>query len=166
LDEASLAFRLESEGVVTECEITTLEVSRATDFTFRAFKLIGRAVLKSQYLRDCFAELEAPGATEFSIHMLPRAPFLSIQLQGDSTSCKVDFPTEMSVDVFSEFECTQEARFSYPISHLTLSQKALDKAQQTALRLNEEGMLSMQHVIPAGEEGVSNWVEFLFLPKA
>ena len=55
---------------------------------------------------------------------------------------------------------------SYPISHLTLSQKALDKAQQTALRLNEEGMLSMQHVIPAGEEGVSNWVEFLFLPKA
>jgi hypothetical protein len=38
--------------------------------------------------------------------------------------------------------------------------KALQKADVTNIRVNSEGMLSMQHVIPSGTEGLTNWVEF------
>ena len=38
--------------------------------------------------------------------------------------------------------------------------KALVKADVTNIRVNNEGMLSLQHVIPTGTEGLTNWVEF------
>lgn len=43
--------------------------------------------------------------------------------------------------------------------------KALSKAENSNLRMNEDGMLSMQHVIPTADGAHTSWVEFLICAK-
>ena len=73
--------------------------------------------LQSVFLRDCFAELDVPGAELVTIHMMPASPFLRMSSKGDSTSCRVDFPTkiEASNEMFQEFECSRESKHTYPL---------------------------------------------------
>jgi len=63
----------------------------------------------------------------------------------------------------TEFECKEAITTIYPLSAIRLCIKALGKAEHTRLRINQEGMLSLQHVIQMGE--TSNWVEFFILSK-
>jgi cell cycle checkpoint protein len=159
-----LALILEEDGVITQCEIKTLEAEAPIDFNFRSSAIISRAVVKSQFLRDCFAELDVPGASKVTVHMSPEAPFLSMSVEGDSSSCKVDFPSDKEAEVFTEFEAKSATSNTYPLSLIRPCAKALAKSDHTNLRINEGGMWSMQHVIPANDGTLTNWVEFLICP--
>ncbi len=152
--------RLEDQGIITQCEIRTLETNGPIDFNFRSSPIVNRAIIKSQFLKDAFAELDAPGAGVVRIRMSPEAPFLSMSVRGDSSSYQVDFPLDKDQDVFTAFECKEAVTHSYKLSLIHPCVRVLAKAEQTNMRINEDGMLSMQHVIP-NETGNSNWVEFL-----
>jgi len=157
---APVSLLLEEGGVITQCEVHTLENTNPIDFDFRAAPITSRAVIKSQFLKNSFAELDVPGATEVLVGMYPRAPFLQMSTKGNSSSCQIDFPMEKDADVFTEFDCKEESVHRYPLSLIRPCVKALAKSDHTNLRMNQEGMLSMQHVIPASD-GHTNWVEFL-----
>lgn len=121
---------------------------------------------QSQFLKDCFAELDVPGASRITIHMTPGPPYLSMDARGDSSSCCVDFPVDepgsAGTDVFTEFESKGRSSNSYSLNLIRPCAKALAKADHTNVRVNKQGMLSMQHVIPSGDSADSNnWVEFL-----
>jgi hypothetical protein len=100
------ARRLEEGGVITQCEIQTLEGSGPVDFNFRQHTVKSRSIIKvrgpsmvvvarvnglvqSQFLRDAFAELSAPGAKFVTIRWFTQAPYLSFSVVGDSSSCQV-----------------------------------------------------------------------------
>lgn len=158
---SAVSLILEDDGVITECEIRTLEDVDSADFNFRGSPIAARTVIKSTFLKECFSELDVPGADGISIHMMPRAPFLSMSVKGDNTSVEVDFPSDQSSEVFTEFECRTLASNTYSLSMIRPCIKALAKAENTNLRMNEDGMLSMQHVIPTRDGIFTNWVEFL-----
>lgn len=151
---------LEEVGTITTVEIKTLEIARPLDLTFSSSQIIARAVIKSSFLRDCFTELEVPGGIKMSITMTDKAPYLSMSVIGDCSSVQIDFPSdENASDVFTEFECKFPITMTYPLNLTRPCTKALARADHTNLRINQSGMLSMQHVIAAGN--TTNWVEFL-----
>lgn len=140
----------------------TLEDVTAAEFDFRRSVITARTVIKSGFLKECFAELDIPGATTVTIAMGPSSPFLSLSVRGDSNTVVIDFPTDRAVsDVFTEFECQEPVKNSYSLALIRPCIKALAKAENTNLRMNEDGMLSMQHVIPTKDNLFTNWVEFL-----
>jgi len=157
---SALSLLLEEDGVVTQFEISTLEKTSEIDFDFRAAPVSSRMAIKSQFLKNSFAELDVPGASEVTVTMSSRAPFLQMSTKGSSSSCQVDFPMDKDADVFSEFECKEECVQRYALSLIRPCMKALMKSSATNLKMNREGMLSMQHMIPV-DDGQSNWVEFL-----
>ena len=52
-----LSLFLEEDGIVTQCEIATIEEEEEVDFNFRSSAVVSRAVVKSQYLKQVFAGL-------------------------------------------------------------------------------------------------------------
>lgn len=155
-----LVLVLERDGVVTRCELRTSVPSEVPDINFRGSELTARLVMASSYLRDAFAELDTSDARTVQIGMSPAAPFLTMQAVGDSGSCRVEF-TEDKSDVFSEIGVEHGAvQHSYNLDVVRPCLKVLGKAQQTNVRTNARGVLSMQHVIPTNES-TSQWIEFL-----
>jgi len=84
-----------------------------------------------------------------------------MSVKGDSSSVEIDFPMDETTEVFTEFECVQPASNRYSLSLIRPCMKALARADHTNMRINDDGMLSMQHVIPTRDGQFSNWVEFL-----
>lgn len=144
----ALCLMLEDAGVITQCEVSTLAVPPPVDFEFRTCPIVARAVVKSSFLRDCMAELDVAGGEQIAIHFTQKAPFLSMQAKGAGSSVQIDFPSDNSTDVFTEFQCKHNSLRSYSLSLIRPCIKALAKADHTNLRINQQGMLSMQHVIP------------------
>jgi len=152
---------LEDQGVITQCQIRTLDAMGPIDFNFRSSPIVSRAIVKSELLKEALAELEPPGGSIVQIRMSPEASFLSMAVNGDSCSAQVDFPSDgQSNDVFTAFECKEAVTNSYKLNLIRPCVKVLAKSEQTNIRMNSVGMLSMQHVIPA-EDGNTNWIEFL-----
>jgi len=153
---------LEDDGVITQCELRTLDEVTPAEFSFRSSNVTARTVIKSGFLKECFAELDIPGATTVSLFMSPQAPYLSMSVKGDTNTVEIDFPSDRShSEVFTEFDCKEKITNTYSLSLIRPCVKALAKAEHTNLRMNEEGMLSMQHVIPTKDGALTNWVEFL-----
>lgn len=54
-------------------------------------------ISQSKYLKECFSELDIPGASTVDIVMAPVAPFLSLTAEGDSVTCKVQKSLQLSL---------------------------------------------------------------------
>lgn len=149
---------LTEDSVVTTCDIATLEADEPIDLTFRSQFLVARATIKSEFLKESFTELDIAGASSVLIHMSPRAPFLFMSVKGDSSSVKVDFPNDSADPVFYEFECSEDIECSYPLACIRSCMKVA-RAERTNLRMNTEGMLSVQHAFVINN--ISCWVEYI-----
>jgi hypothetical protein len=86
---------------------------------------------------------------------------------GDSSKAEVDFPSNKgNTEIFTEFECKEPVTGTYSLAILRPCVKALGKSSQTNIRVNEMGMLSMQHVIPSvSVDDVVNWVEYIVVAQ-
>eukprot|EP00457_Paulinella_chromatophora_P009965 gb/GEZN01010049.1/.p1 GENE.gb/GEZN01010049.1/~~gb/GEZN01010049.1/.p1 ORF type:complete len:329 (-),score=48.03 gb/GEZN01010049.1/:217-1203(-) len=160
---APVCLTLEDSGVITQCEIVTLEPPSNPDFHFRSVGIVNRLAIKSRILKDAFSELDVPGATFINIRVSPREPNFTMSVEGDSSNCKVDFPNEEQL--FTQFEAKEETVTKYGLPIIRPCIRALAKAEHTSLKWNANGMLSMQHSIPTANAGGSSWVEFLLLAQ-
>ena len=77
---------------------------------------------------------------------------------GEAAKCEIEFAASSSALV--EFGCEQEAQISYHLAVLELALKAVHVASETFLRINADGMLSVQHMID-GNHGVKGFVDAL-----
>jgi hypothetical protein len=65
------------------------------------------------------------------------------------------------------FECKEETTFTYNLNLFKSCQKAVNRADQVNIRMNEIGMLSMQCVIrPPNNPSTQNWIDFLLYPES
>lgn len=174
---------LEGE-VITECKIRTIidedgslhayaqngegnnvsSISNTPDF-IAAFKLVpgqlNKAILSSEHLREALAEIsEFPGAATVRMLMSPSAPYFRLSTHGQSGSCEIDFP--QGDESFVQFICHERYEFDYRLSLLKQAGKVLHHAKKTYLRMNAEGMLSIQHMIehPSGKK---SYVDYFVL---
>ena len=114
------------------------------DAEFDEGQVVNSLIVASELLRDGFVELfELPGVSTVSISISNTAPFFQLRSQGDSGSCEVNFPS--GEEYFGEFKCTQDMCFHFKLGLLRAAQQALSHSEKTFLRLNNKGMLSLQH---------------------
>jgi len=135
-----------------------------------------KSILKSSWLRDALSELDPScekltfiGNPPTQTANGPRAssrPLLRIQAGGTFGSAEMDYPNDR--EVLETFECESTVSFSYRFAHISRTLKALQASAKTSLRIDEEGLLSLQFLTPShsprGGGIVNSIVEFKCLP--
>lgn len=53
----------------------------------------------------------------------------------------------ISTQAFVHFECAEEHEFSYQLAALNQGMRALSVAKETFVRINEEGIMCVQHQV-------------------
>lgn len=77
-------------------------------------------------------------------------------------TCEVEFPKGSESFLSFESEATQEFHYHLPL--LQAAARVLPHAATTYLRLNESGMLSMNHKIANEADDSTSYVSFILLP--
>ncbi|KAH9939601.1 Rad1-domain-containing protein [Amylocystis lapponica] len=164
----------ESDGPTATCEITTFDPEPHLDLPFEADDAILRIILKSTWLRDALSELD-PSCEKLTIIGNPpppagkaaRAPVPRLRLHAAGTfgSTEMDYPSDK--EVLESCDCEESVSFSYRFGHISRALRALQSSTKTSLRINTEGLLSLQLIMPAPRPGggtAQSFIEFRCLP--
>ncbi|PFH52475.1 hypothetical protein AMATHDRAFT_57101 [Amanita thiersii Skay4041] len=171
-------------GPTTTCEITTFEPEPTLELDIDNSKLLLKIILKSSWLRDALMEIDpscekiifvsSPPSEDISVGIGTRrrndmnAPMLRIQAEGSFGSTQMDYPNDK--EVLETFECTKAMMFSYRFIHITKTLRAIQSSTKTSLRIDEEGVLSLQFLMPSArirmgqEDDSPAFIEFRCLP--
>jgi len=155
-----LLLMIEENDVLTDCGIHPSEPLPLTQFNIHTAEVISILVMKSQSLRDAFNELD--WSNDFlTWELSPNAPHFRLKAQGTGTMCQVDYPQDC--EVFNSFECTRAIKKDFKMKLLQPCLKALTIAERTQVRMNELGLLSLQHMILT-VDGQYAFVDFFIMP--
>ena len=159
-----LRLMLTEAGILTECELTTIDAGEELDFpaVFRQYPIVNRAVIQSDHLKEAFLEFnDLQGAATVSVLMTPSAPYFRLSAAGSMGSCTVDFPK--GSESFVSFHCDATQECDYHLSLVQLAVRPLSNSQQTFIRINDQGMLCLNHKI-VNNEGNACFVSFIIMP--
>ncbi|KAA1477107.1 Rad1-domain-containing protein [Dentipellis sp. KUC8613] len=170
----------ESTGPTATCEITTYDAEPRLELPFDAEQTVLKIILKSSWLRDALSELDpsfdkvtfignpptadSTTAARTSARTVPK-PMLRIHAAGSFGSTEMDYPNDR--EVLETFECARSVSFSYRYAHIARTLRALQSSTKTSLRIDEEGLLSLQFLMPSPKPrgGMSEaFIEFRCLP--
>ncbi|GBE82696.1 hypothetical protein SCP_0410810 [Sparassis crispa] len=170
----SMLVAEDSKGPTATCEVTTFDPEAHLELPFETTETVLKIILKSSWLRDALSELD-PSCEKLTITGNPppppgraaRAsiqPRLRLQAAGTFGSTEMDYPSDK--EVLETCECENTVSFSYRFSHISKTLRALQSSSKTSLRINEEGLLSLQFLMPSpksragGGGGASAFIEF------
>ncbi|KIK54531.1 hypothetical protein GYMLUDRAFT_249463 [Collybiopsis luxurians FD-317 M1] len=179
----------DASGPTTTCEIPTFDAEPHLELPFDSEKMVLKIILKSSWLRDALSELdsscdklafignppEIPEAGAQTARQRQRArmqakPNFRIEAAGSFGNTearfirRMDYPNDR--DVLESFECVNPVSFSYRFSHIARTMRALQTSVKTSLRIDDEGLLSLQFLMPSSTSrlnsggGTSNFIEF------
>ncbi|KAI0373256.1 Rad1-domain-containing protein [Pilatotrama ljubarskyi] len=166
----------ESGGPTATCEITTWEPEPRLELAFDSDAAVLKIILKSSWLRDALSELD-PSTEKLTIIGNPPAPpgraarsaappCLRLRAVGQFGSTEMDYPNDR--EVLETCECAQSVSFTYKFSHVSRALRALQSSLKTSLRIDDEGLLSLQFMMPAprrpGGRRSEAFIEFWCLP--
>jgi cell cycle checkpoint protein len=155
-----LLLMLEENDVLTDCGIRTLEAEPTLTFNLRSYPIISKIIINSDSLKEAFSEMDW-SSTAMTWFVSPNAPYFRLSTHGTGTSCEVDYPKDS--EVFEVFQCSETQQFMYKMKFLQMSVKALAVAKKTQIRINQQGLLSLQHMITT-DDGQTSFVDFFFVP--
>ncbi|CAM9209518.1 unnamed protein product [Choristocarpus tenellus] len=171
--EGRTLFRLtlEEGGVFTSCEIRTVyQDEEAMEFSalakaFTSREVTCKCILKSEYLKEAFQELaDVNGATCVTVVFGNTAPNLMLSASGSIGSSEIDFPK--TSEALITFDCQiPQVSWTYLMAGMEVGMRALPHADETYFRVNEEGILCIQHQIPMNL-GQTSYVDVLICPDA
>lgn len=150
---------IEENDVVTDCALRTFEAENTTVYNIRSAEIVSKIIIKSDSLREAFHELDWSNSTCTWL-LSNEPPYFRLSTDSSDSSCQVDYPNDSQV--FELFECSRTIEFGYKMKHLHPCIKTLSISKKTQIRVNSEGLLSMQHMIC--EDGNTTFVDFYFLP--
>jgi len=162
------------------------------DLPFEDDDKLVKVIMKSSWLLEALSELDTSCDTLAIICAPPATPLLhtstmqsrsqptlsvsksvggrdfgprpTFRLLASSTygSTEIDYPNDR--EVLQAFECHEPTRFSYRFSHISQTSRALQASLKTSLRMNEEGVLSIQLMMPSvkvrGKDSETPFIEF------
>ncbi|KAF8061634.1 Rad1/Rec1/Rad17 [Lyophyllum atratum] len=160
----TLLLAEDAKGPTTTCEITTFDPEPHLELEFDNSRTVLKIILKSSWLRDALSELDPsfdkltfignppPEADASTSRQKQKSreiwkPMLRIQAAGTFGSTEMDYPNDR--DVLETFECTRSVRFSYRFAHISRTLRALQSSTKTSLRIDDEGLLSLQFLMPS-----------------
>ncbi|KAH7107246.1 Rad1-domain-containing protein [Auriculariales sp. MPI-PUGE-AT-0066] len=165
-------------GPKTTCKITTLEPEEGLDLAFDDERKVVKIIMKSSWLRDALSELESWSCKNLTFMVTPptvpasysgkgkqtqaKQSNLRIRAEGAFGSTEMDYPNDK--EVLESFECHEEVSFTYKFAHIHGCLQALKSSTKTSMRIDDEGLLSMQFMMPAPSEHITAFIEFRCLP--
>ncbi|EIN08008.1 Rad1-domain-containing protein [Punctularia strigosozonata HHB-11173 SS5] len=172
----SLHIVEESGGPTAICELSTLDPETVLELPFDSDATVLKIILNPSWLRDALSELDpscdkitfignpppvSAAPQRASANRTPK-PSFSIKAAGTFGSSEMDYPNDK--EVIESIECSATVSFTYRFSHLSRVLRALYSCTKTSLRIDDEGLLSMQFLMPTGKiqpMGTSNaFIEF------
>ncbi|EGD73030.1 hypothetical protein PTSG_04741 [Salpingoeca rosetta] len=154
-----LNLLLEEHGVVTDCSIRTQEADEFASIDMRTAAIPTNVIMKSDWLAEVFSELDTT-STVIEFYVAPTAPHFRLSTFGTAGTSQIDCPK--TSDKVESFQCDKPLKFNYKLKLLKPSEKALALASQVSVRINEEGILSMQFLVETDVQSV--FIEYLCLP--
>ncbi|KAJ4475748.1 Rad1/Rec1/Rad17 [Lentinula aciculospora] len=170
-------------GPTMSCEIATFDAEPHLDLPFDSHQMVLKIIFKSSWLRDALSELDpscdkltfignppditdagAQTARQRQRALLRAKPNFRIEATGTFGNTEMDYPNDR--EVLESFECISPVSFSYRFSHIARTMRALQTSVKTSLRIDNEGLLSLQFLMPSpmprmNSGGVtSNFIEF------
>ncbi|KAG2120949.1 Rad1/Rec1/Rad17, partial [Suillus discolor] len=163
----TLVLAEDSSGPTTTCEISTFDSEPNLELPFDAEQTLSASSntpsfclipsLSSFWLHDALSELDPscekitlianPVADVQSAHRgIPTKPLFRIQGTGAFGSTEMDYPNDR--EVLETFECSRSVSFSYRFAHISRMLQALQNSTKTSLCLEQEGLLSLQFLVP------------------
>ncbi|KAI5825395.1 Rad1-domain-containing protein [Schizophyllum commune Tattone D] len=170
----------DASGPITTCHISTSEADPHLDLPFDPDNTALQIILKSSWLRDALSELD-PSIEKLTFVGNPKIeepdvrrraanaaapPLFRIRAEGSYGSTEMDYPDDR--EVLETFECVRTIQYSYRFPHILKTLKAVQNSTKTSLRIDEEGLLSLQYLMPytrpRGGERLDCFVEYRCLP--
>jgi hypothetical protein len=160
-EDAIFRLSLQDMGIMTSCDLTALqsnfdggEGGLFTDFQDSPDEVA--VLVESDSLKEAITEImEVSGAGEVRISVSKANMLFSTQGSAGNI-CEISFPHDCKVFVL--YRCDKPVLWTFPLSSLHLGMKALGVAKETYIRINAEGIMSIQHQI---QGDVDTFVSFL-----
>lgn len=165
-----LSIHMSEAGVTTTCDLTTYEADTGEEIPFNREGLTLKTIMRSTYLLDAISELSSMNPTDLTIYTSPtsRSANLSLSAGGALGSATVDFTTHTDSDtpVLETFHCPEKTSASFRFSLIKSAQRAMASASKVSLRLDQDGVLSMQFLveIESGQGDGVAFVDFRIVP--
>ncbi|KAF2169208.1 hypothetical protein M409DRAFT_20431 [Zasmidium cellare ATCC 36951] len=161
-----LSIHMSEAGVTTTCDLTTYEADSAEEIPFNRDGIIMRTVMRSSFFLDAIAELSSMSPTNLTVTASPTSRTgtnLSFSASGALGSATVDFTTEADSEtpVLETFQCNDKTSASFKFGLIKAAQRAMSSATKVSLRLDDEGVLSMQYLVEVDVPGADNGVAFV-----
>lgn len=163
----------DSTGPTTTCEILTSGPHPHADFPFDGDRTVLQIIFKSSsWLRDALSELDPSyekitfignpaGEAGKAQRGIPAKPLFRIKASGAFGSTEMDYPNDR--EVLETFDCSHSVIASYRFHHISHTLRALPSSTKTSLRIDNEGLLSLQFLVPVPKPrgGISDsFIEF------
>ncbi|KAF8556927.1 Rad1-domain-containing protein [Imleria badia] len=178
----TLLLAEDSSGPTTTCEITTFDPEPNIELPFDGDQTVLKIIFKSSsWLRDALSELD-PSCEKITFISNPAAdvarsaghgkgstggtgtskPLFRIKASGDFGSTEMDYPNDR--EVLETLECSRPVSVSYRFAHISHTIRALQSSTKTSLRIETEGLLSLQFLVPVpkakGGGSSDSFIEF------
>eukprot|EP00127_Corallochytrium_limacisporum_P007319 Clim_evm6s247 gene=Clim_evmTU6s247 len=149
---------MEESGITTNCSIKTMDENEsALDLQFATSDIIGTVIMKAEWFREAFADLDMSSEV-LEIRMSLTQPHLQLITQGDAGRMTVAFPH--NADVMDDLQLKEShITFRYRLSLIKNITKALPMARRINLRMNEQGTLNVR-VLMKHEDDQDGMIEY------
>ena len=176
-----LSIHMSESGVTTTCDLTTYETQSTEEIPFKRDALALKTIMGSSYLLDAVAELTSMSPTHLTMTATPRSSRsrpggsnLSLTAAGALGSATVDFTLETPSEtpILETFLCEEKTSASFKFSLIKAAQKAMAAATKVSIRLDDEGVLSLQLLVEVEASAVNGagkeppaFVDFRIVPS-
>ncbi|KAK0933219.1 checkpoint clamp complex protein Rad1 [Friedmanniomyces endolithicus] len=157
-----LSIHMSEAGVTTTCDLTTYEADHAEEIPFNRNDVSLKTIMRASSLLDAITELSSMTPASVAIHASPTSsrvnPNLSFSAAGALGSATVDFTTTTSSDtpILETFNCATRITANYRFSALKAAQRAMAAATKVSVRMDSEGVLSLQFLVEVDAAGSTN----------
>ncbi|KAH9826619.1 Cell cycle checkpoint protein RAD1 [Teratosphaeria destructans] len=169
-----LTIYMSDAGVTTTCDLTTYEAEGTEEIPFARDAVAVKTIMRSNALLDAIAELSSLNPEILTITASPSSrpgADLSLSASGALGSATVEFQADGAGDtpILETHQCGAKTAASFKFALVKAAQRAMASATKVSVRLDREGVLSLQFLVEVegggagGGEGVV-FVDFRVVP--
>lgn len=154
-----LELLLEDQQVVTSCKFAVFDEEDIEPWSFTEFRTLGKVILQSSVLGDALKEFEQNTIIYFGFSHQPKAFIIS----GKSSSGVIEMSIAGDSELVDFLSAEDTLAFGYKFALLSPIVKFILVSQKTSIRVNDNGMLSIQLMIPTDDKDIPTYVEYLIV---
>lgn len=161
-----LSIHMSDAGVTTTCDLTTYAAAILEEIPFSRDAIALKTIMRSTYMLDAVNELASLAPAYLTIAATAadsNNASLSLSAAGTLGSANVDFAAVTSTDepTLETFNCAARTSASFRFTQIKSAQRAMSTASKVSVRLDEEGVLSMQFLVELETHGAGAGLAFV-----